>query len=96
MEHTTWEGWLASRPESVQKLAAEFPPLTTIEVNRVKHYVFAYDENDGLIVSPVDSRENYALAFASRRTVCAAHVRDGSVKLLSKSVYVGGSYREPE
>lgn len=87
--------WLVTRPESVQRLAEEFPPMTSIEVHGVPHYVFAYDESDGLIVTPVDPRKNYDFAYQSRRTVCAAHVRDGSVKLLERSKWIDGVEEGP-
>lgn len=70
-----WEAWLATRPECVRKLAAEFPLGTEIEINGVPHWLLGYTENDMLIISPINPGEDYDGACQAREWICAGHVR---------------------
>jgi uncharacterized protein YkuJ len=75
--------WLATRPECVQRLAAEFPPDAVFEVNGVPMYVVSYTEDDDLMVSAINPRDEPAAAFESRQMLCAHHIRDGSIRRLA-------------
>ena len=70
-----WEAWLATRPECVRKLAAEFPLGTEMDINGVIYYLIGYTENDMLIISNVNPWENYDQAYAARCHICAEHFR---------------------
>jgi hypothetical protein len=72
--------WLETRPESVRKLAAEFPPEAVFDVNGTPMYVVSYTEGDELCVSPINPAEHAQAAFDARRMLCAGHLRDGSVR----------------
>lgn len=77
---SAFDQWLATRPESVQKLAKEFPPGTAIEVNGRKLYLLGYNENDMLIVSETWPGEDYKKANATKEYICASHVREGAMR----------------
>lgn len=68
--------WLESRPESVQKLAAEFPMGSTFDVpGKGKFWLLGYNEEDMLIVSRVDPCEDWIKANEGREYLCASHCR---------------------
>lgn len=67
--------WLASRPESVRKLAAEFPLGSRFDLGGRTLFLFGYTESDMLVVSAVDPAVDYEAAHASREHVCATHFR---------------------
>lgn len=67
--------WIASRPESVQKLAAEFPLGTSFDVRGETLYLVGYNEDDSLIVSRFDPYEDYEAAVGSQQRLCASHFR---------------------
>lgn len=69
--------WLKTKPESIQKLAAEFPigcvlfhPKTNARI-----YLVGYNEQDMLIVSDLDPIRDWEAAQATKYYVCAAHFR---------------------
>lgn len=74
----TYEEWLQTRPPVIQALAREFPPHTSIVVEGESHYVIGWNEEDMVIISPVNPSEDYAGAVAAQQYVCAAHLRKGS------------------
>lgn len=67
--------WIASRPESVQRLAAEFPLGTVFDTGKGRWYLVGWTENDSLIVSRVDPRRDYEGAMNSKQYLCASHFR---------------------
>lgn len=67
--------WLATRPESVQRLAREFPLGTVIEHEGERLHLLGWTEGDMLIVSPHDPATSYSQAMSTRVYLCAAHVR---------------------
>lgn len=69
--------WLATRPESVRRLAAEFPLGSSFAVDGERLYLLGYTEEDMLIVSPVDPAVDYDGANASKKYLCASHCRCG-------------------
>ena len=69
------EDWLKTRPEAVQKLAAEFPLGMVIDVDGYDHYLIGYTEGDEVVISPVSPFENYAAAYKERVMLCAEHLR---------------------
>ena len=72
-----FDDWLATRPQSVRDLAAEFPLLTEIEMpDGVTMLVIGWTENDSLVISSIDPRTDYDAAYAERTYLCAAHLRD--------------------
>jgi hypothetical protein len=73
--------WIASRPECIQKLVAEFPLGTSFEMpgGRVLHLV-GYNEGDTLIVSETDPHADYERATATQEYLCASHVRGGAAR----------------
>lgn len=68
--------WLGTRPESVRKLAAEFPPGTAFDFEGERWYVLGYNENDRVIMSSIDPYENYDDSLGSTCRMCAQHLRD--------------------
>jgi hypothetical protein len=74
------QDWLATRPASVQKLAAEFPPRTILIVKGITMHVMGWTEGDDLLVSPVDPYFDYDRAYATRQRLCASHARSGEIK----------------
>lgn len=72
------ERWLATRPESVRKLAAEFPLGTTFLIKGERFYLLGYNENDMIIISKINPHEEYDEALANKEYVCAEHVRTAS------------------
>lgn len=75
--------WLATRPASVQKLAAEFPLDSVFDVKGVTMFLCGYTEGDQLIVSPVNPNVDYEGAYAKRTRLCVSHVRSGEVRRIS-------------
>lgn len=68
--------WLKTRPECVQKLAAEFPVGDTVEIDgEPDHFVIGYTEDDKLIVTPIWPGDDYEAAMEARAYVCAHHYR---------------------
>jgi hypothetical protein len=81
-EPTTMEEWLASRPESVRKLLAEFPMGTEIMIDDRPWWVIGATEDDILVISPVAPSDNTAIyneMMRRRKRICADHLRDKSV-----------------
>jgi hypothetical protein len=78
--HPCFEEWLLTRPECVQKLAAEFPPMTEIVLDDVTYRVMGYTEDDELLITDRDPREEYDLAKSERKILCAKHVREDFVR----------------
>jgi hypothetical protein len=75
-QQAEWNAWLATRPETVQKLAAEFPPNTCFTFENRMAYVIGYTEDDKLIFSFVDPCKDYNRASKERHYICASHFRD--------------------
>ncbi len=69
------EEWLATRPECVQLLAREFPPMTEVEIDGRVHYVFGWTEDDSLILSHFNPDIQYDHAMESHIHLCAEHLR---------------------
>lgn len=67
--------WLATRPECVQKLAAEFPLGMPIVVDGVEHWVIGYNESDMLLISPLNPADDFEGSKAAKAYLCAAHLR---------------------
>jgi hypothetical protein len=67
--------WLKTRPESVQKLAMEFPLGTEVAVNGEHLYLLGWTEGDSLIMSKIDPSEDYDAAYDARTYLCAQHCR---------------------
>lgn len=65
--------WLASRPECVQKLAAQFSFDAEYIIDGTSYYLLGYTEQDKLILSPIDPNQNYDAAMSNKIYVCAAH-----------------------
>lgn len=78
--------WLASRPESVQRLAAEFPMDSVFTVKGVKMWIIGYTESDSLLITPINPDLDYEGAMAARRRLCAQHLRDGDVSRSQRPV----------
>lgn len=75
------EAWLATRPECVQRLAAEFPLNTVVDMPDGKRlYLCGYTEDDRLILSEIDPAVDYDAALAQRTYLCAEHLRAPSVR----------------
>ncbi len=72
---TEKDEWLASRPESVQKLIAEFPLGSVFNVKDTTLYLLGYTENDMLIVSEVNPSVDYEGANENKKYLCAGHFR---------------------
>lgn len=70
----TFSEWLDDQPESVRRLAEEFPPCE-IFLNETKYWVIGYSENDELIVSDVPPGEGEAKQQARRAYVPAEQLR---------------------
>ncbi len=64
----TFAEWLATRPASVQELAAEFP-LATVFAGPKNQPLFlvGYNEDGYLIVSETDPHEDYEGAVATKQ-----------------------------
>lgn len=56
----------------------EFPLGTKVDMGGVMHHLLGYTEEDRLILSPVDPMVDYDGAVATRKYLCAAHLRDGT------------------
>lgn len=76
-QEQAWKEWIATRPECVQKLAAEFPPGTKIifEGDGTIAFIIGYNEDDSLIITKVDPSRDYQKALEARRYICAEHLR---------------------
>jgi hypothetical protein len=70
--------WIATRPECVQKLAAEFPPGKQLYLFGEIVFVLGWNEADQVIVSTTNPNEDYDRAVATKKNVCADHVREHS------------------
>jgi hypothetical protein len=77
-----FQQWIATRPESVQRLAKEFPLDTKFYIRGTLYYVLGYTEDDRLIVSTINPFEDYDRAFESATHFCAEHAREGHPALL--------------
>lgn len=72
------ELWMASRPESVRKLAADFSLGDTLDFGNGddQWWIIGYTEDDMLVIAPMDPRTaNYAEMMDARQHVCAEHFR---------------------
>lgn len=75
--YDSYEAWLANRPESVQKLAAEFPRGSRFQLpNGEILYLIGYTEGDGLLCSPINPFEDYEGAIRTKVVAHAQCVRD--------------------
>ena len=70
-----FKAWLGSRPESVQKLAAEFPIGTVVKHDGKNLHLLGYNESDMLILSEIDPHVDYDGANESKVYICAEHLR---------------------
>ena len=82
MSDESYEDWLSTRPECVQKLAREFPLGTTLDLgNDEIGYLIGWTEGDEILFTRenpadlVDDDNAYERAMAEREVVCAAHYR---------------------
>lgn len=71
-----WANWIASRPESVQKLAKDFPLGTRAGMEGKTFYLIGYTEEDMLIFSEINPREDFDGAQENKVYVCAEHFRE--------------------
>jgi hypothetical protein len=69
----SFQEWLATRPECVQKLAARHRLGARYNVDGVTHWLIGYTENDMIIVSPIDPSVDYDGANENRVHICASH-----------------------
>lgn len=69
--------WLATRPDSVRTLAAEFPLGSQVDLpdHGGVHYCIGYTEDDQLILSPVHPGDDYDASMEARVWLCADHIR---------------------
>lgn len=69
--------WLKTRPECVQKLAAEFPIGSVFQVDgKPPLYLLGWTEEDTIIVSEIDPCEDYEAAHEAKQYLCASHFRE--------------------
>jgi hypothetical protein len=73
--YDSMEAWIASRPESVRKLAAEFPIESRLDTPDGPMWIIGYTEDDFLIISPINPFDDYDGAHEQKRYVCAHHYR---------------------
>ncbi len=66
--------WLHSKPESVRKLAGEFP-IGVYDIDGVMMYLIGYGECDELILSRINPVVDYEGAVKAQIYVCASHLR---------------------
>lgn len=77
MSEAQWEEWLATRPESVRKLALEFPPGTNfVHDDGTRVWVIGYQENDVIIGSYTNPMTDYEGAMKDKVYAHAQCVRD--------------------
>ena len=72
-----FKAWLKTRPESIQRLAAEFPLGTTFGIGDKKAFLVGYNEGDMLILSYTDPYNDYEKATTEQFYLCASHARNG-------------------
>ena len=70
-----FEEWLATRPEFIQKLAAEFPLGSMFELDGATMFLVGYGEPDHLLISHINPSVDYDGALESRVVLCASHCR---------------------
>lgn len=75
MNEALYARWLAARPESVQKLAREFPLHAPVALEGKNLWVIGWNESDMLILSPIRLDEDYDEAERQRVYLCADHLR---------------------
>lgn len=77
----TIEEWLKTRPECVQKLAAEFPHGSRFQTPSGEIlYLVGYTEHDSLVVSHIDPFEDYPAALNNKKYIHAECARKDRVK----------------
>lgn len=70
------KAWLASRPESVQKLAEKVPVNAVHNIDGVEYFVLGYSEDgdtggcNTVIMSEIDPRIDYKGAYAAKKYIC--------------------------
>lgn len=69
-----FQAWLATRPECVQKLAAEFPLGTVVQHDGKALHLLGYNEDDMLILSEIDPHKDYDGANENKVYICAAQM----------------------
>lgn len=67
--------WLSTRPPCVQALCREFPIGDKIIIEGTPHHIIGYTEDDKLIISAFDPKDDYDKAVHERLYVCAEHCR---------------------
>jgi hypothetical protein len=72
-----FEAWLETRPQSVQRLAREFPLGTCVRVPEGLLYLLGWTEFDQLIVSPINPSDDYDGANGDKRYINADDLRSG-------------------
>jgi hypothetical protein len=73
------EHWLSTRPESVQKLAREFPLCSRVSMpSGERWWLVGWTESDAVLVSPISPMEDYDASIEARQRLCASHLRDAS------------------
>lgn len=68
--------WLATRPESVQRLAAEFPAGSSFSHEGTRYWIIGWTESDLLIISTTSPHQDYEKAVATKE-YCHAHCLRG-------------------
>lgn len=71
------ETWLATKSEAVRQSARLFPPGAPIVLDGTTMFVVSYGDDGSLGVTEIDPAEDYDLAMATRRGVCASCVTSG-------------------
>lgn len=72
--YDSYQAWLASRPEVVQRLAHQFPPGTRVHLDGDLHWVVGWDEGGLLILSPINPSVDYDAALAAKVYLCPDHL----------------------
>lgn len=72
--------WLADQPDSVQKLACEFPH-SVLELDGRRVFLLAYRDDDSLVVSPLDPRTGEREAWDQQEVLPADQARVRPVPL---------------
>ena len=86
IDREAFDAWVATRPESIQRLAREFPVGSVFVLPGRTLHLVGYAEaaesgSDFLLVSEVDPHVDYEAAFASREPLCPEHVRRWTVRV---------------
>lgn len=65
-----WRQWLLTRPPIIQELARKYPPHLRFNLHGRIMHVMGYNEDGGLILTPINPEVNYEEAIAKREPLC--------------------------